>query len=293
MPTATAIHIENQTRRDDPVYRKIVEPVVHWSTEAPEGGIGLGTVFVKFTGDDKQPRHRHVFEQIRYIMSGSMTYGHKRVAQAGDCVYFPETVPYGPVGYEPGEFFLMQWAGPSEHGLWYSVETLDAAGAEMKESLGEFDLSSGGLFRYKDGRVQDGYEAVAEYLSGGPLSYPPARYNDQVLMRTSSFPAVPIAPASGVSIKHLGYFNEVGPNVKELEFDAGGTLPAAPPARSQQVWAVVDGEVGYEGGTYPKRSLLHVEPGASRAELSSTGGAKVLVVALGTPASAAIPFTEF
>lgn len=292
MPTTTAIHIEDQTTREDPVYRKIAEPVVHWSTTAPEKGLSLGTVYVNFTADDRQPRHRHVFEQIRFIMSGSMTYGHQRVAGPGDCVYFPESVHYGPVGYEPGEFFLMQWAGPSEHGLWISVDELDAAAAEMRGVLGQFDLSKGGMFRHNDGRMQDGYEAVAEYVSGRSITYPPVRYNDQVLMRSPAFPAAPLASAEGVSIKHLGHFNETGPNVKLLQFEPGSTLPGAS-ARSQQVWAVLSGEVGYDGKTYPRRSLLHVDPGAVRGPLSAAVATEVLVVHLGTPASGPIPFSEF
>ncbi|CAN0456910.1 unnamed protein product, partial [Phaeothamnion confervicola] len=127
---------------------------------------------------DAQPRHHHVFEQIRYIKSGSMTYGHNRTAIAGDCVYFPETVPYGPVNYEEGEFLLIQWPGPSEGGLFFAVDEVDAAAAEMKKTMGSFELEKGGLFRHNDGRVQDGYEAVAEYLSGEPLRYAAPRYLD-------------------------------------------------------------------------------------------------------------------
>src|SRR4051812_9641085 len=41
------------------------------------------------------PRHRHNFEQIRYVIAGSATYGPLQ-AEPGDCIYFPEGVYYGP-----------------------------------------------------------------------------------------------------------------------------------------------------------------------------------------------------
>lgn len=292
MPSTTVVAAEQLRIREDPVYRKIAKPVKHWGTKAPEGGVNLGAYYVSVSTGDTQPRHHHVFEQIRYIKSGSMTYGHNRTAQAGDCVYFPETVAYGPVTYDEGEFLLIQWPGPSEGGLFFAVDEVDAAAAEMKKAgMGSFELEKGGLFRHSDGRVQDGYEAVAEYLSGEPLRYAPPRYLDQVLMRTGAFAARPLPGADGVLVKHLGYFNEIGPNVKLLRFDAGATLPAGV-ARSQQVWSVLSGEIEYGGTSYGERSLVHVEPGSDRAAAVAPAPAEVLIVHLGSPRTGPVPFCE-
>jgi quercetin dioxygenase-like cupin family protein len=291
MPTTTAIGADQLRIREDPVYRKIEKPVRHWGTAAPVGGVNLGAYYVSVSGGDVQPRHHHVFEQIRFIKSGSMTYGRNRVALAGDCVYFPESVPYGPVTYDDGEFLLIQWPGPSEGGAFFAVDDADAAAAQMRQTMGSFELDKGGMFRHRDGRLQDGYEAVAEYLLGRPLQYAPPRYVDQVLMRTAAFTATDLPGVDGVRIKHLGYFNEVGPNVKLLELEAGASLPAHRSV-SQQVWSVLDGEIEYEGRAYAERSLIHVDPDAERGVVIAPAPAVVLTVHLGTPRGGPIPFID-
>src|SRR3954469_12183195 len=42
------------------------------------------------------PRHRHTFDQVRYMMSGSVRYGDK-VYSEGDCIYVPAGCTYGPM----------------------------------------------------------------------------------------------------------------------------------------------------------------------------------------------------
>ena len=41
------------------------------------------------------PRHKHAFDQIRYIISGQAKFG-RTLYGAGDCLYMPEGVAYGP-----------------------------------------------------------------------------------------------------------------------------------------------------------------------------------------------------
>lgn len=290
MTTATAIPLREFWAFDGGL-RKYGKPTLHWSRPEVGGEIDCGVIHVTQCADDVQPRHRHTFEQIRYVVSGSMTYGRNRTARAGDCVYFPESVPYGPVSYEEGEIFLLQWRGPSEHGAFLDYVKFKNAANEMRE-FGEFDLSKGGVFRHAAGRVQDGYEAVAEYILGRPIHYSEPRFNSQIQMRGSAFPALEIDGVSGVLVKHLGCFGEVGPNIKLIEFQAGSILPAGR-AQSQQTWDVIRGSVSYDGKSYSEQTVIDVAPGADRAQIRAETPTEMLVIQLGTSRGRPMPFGEF
>jgi quercetin dioxygenase-like cupin family protein len=288
---AQAVPLESQ----EPVvanWRRIKEPTRNWYYPGSETERNLGAAQVVLLDDATQPRHFHSMEQIRYVVSGSMTYGHKLTAQAGDCVYFPESVPYGPLKYEDGEMFVLQWPGPSEFGKFISIKEMANAAKELAKGDGHFDTSRGGIFCYPDGRKQDGYEAIAEFMNGGPLSYAPARYGGQVAMRAGLYPPTPVTGAPGVSVKRLGYFSDVGPNVKILDFEEGSTLPAGT-ARSQQLWDVIEGEITYEDACYPRRSLLHVSPHAERCAITAVRPTTMLVVHLRALDGTEMPFSEF
>ena len=82
------------------------------------------------------------------------------------------------------------------------------------------------------------------------------------------YPAAAVTGAPGVTAKHLGYFNDVGPNIKILDFAEGAQLPSAT-AQSQQVWDVIDGEISYQGASYARRSLLYVSPHAERGPVTA------------------------
>jgi hypothetical protein len=166
------------------------------------------------------------------------------------------------------------------------------AAKEIVKGGGHFDQDKGGVFRHPDGRVQEGYEAIAEFMNGAPLTYSPKRFADQVTVRTPNFPAVAIDGAPGVTIKHLGYFNDRGPNVKLLQFEAGAELPASI-AQSQQVWDVVEGSIEYQGAEFPRRSLLYVSPGAERTPVRAVNDTQMLVVHLCPIGAASMPFSEF
>ncbi len=62
------------------------------------------------------PRHRHTFQQVRYVLSGRMKYG-SEVYVPGDCLYLPEGAYYGPVKPVEGDgqlhFADIQFEGPS------------------------------------------------------------------------------------------------------------------------------------------------------------------------------------
>jgi hypothetical protein len=273
-------------------WRRIVEPTRNWYYPGSDTELNLGAAQVVMHDDALQPRHFHAMDQIRFVTTGSMSYGRHQRAEAGDLVYFPESVPYGPVQYRDGHMFVLQWPGPSVNGKFIAIHEMQAAAKEIVKGGGQFDKSKGGVFVHPDGRVQEGYEAVAEFMNGGPLAYSPQRFDNQVHVKSAAIDAADVDGAPGVSIKHLGFFTERGPNVKLLQFAAGAKLPEAV-AQSQQVWDVINGAITYDGKTYGSRSLLYVSPGAHRASVHAEEDTQMLVVHLCAKGTNGMPFSEF
>jgi quercetin dioxygenase-like cupin family protein len=294
MSVAIAVPESEQLSRPS-VWRKNPGiPPLHWCYPGSSTERKLASIHFVGQSATQQPRHRHAFEQLRYVISGTLSFGRNQTLHAGDCVYFPEAVPYGPASYEDGATMInLQWPGPSEHATYYDlIGEMRPAAAELLKGGGEFDLSKGGVFRHPDGRIQDGYEAVAEFLHRGPITYAQPRYDDQVVVHGSEFPAFDIDGAPGANIKHLGYFNEYGPNVKLLILEPGATLPRAT-AQCQQLWNVLTGEITYDGQPYSARALLHVSPGARRAAVHAVEPSEVLVTQFSALDGRRMPFSEF
>jgi hypothetical protein len=273
-------------------WRRIVEPTRNWYYPGSDTELNLGAAQVQMHNDALQPRHYHAMDQIRFVTTGSMSYGRSQRAEAGDLVYFPESVPYGPVQYSEGHMFVLQWPGPSVNGKFIAIHEMQAAAKEIVKGGGHFDRSKGGVFIHPDGRIQEGYEAIAEFMNGGPLTYSPKRFDNQVHVKSGVVEAVDIEGAPGVRIKHLGFFTERGPNVKLLQFEAGAVLPESV-AQSQQVWDVIDGSITYQDKPYGSRSLLYISPGAHRASVRAEEDTQMLVVHLCPKGVVGMPFSEF
>jgi hypothetical protein len=291
VPRARAVPLDEQEpiRAD---WRRILEPTRNWYYPGSDTELNLGAAQVQMHNDALQPRHHHAMDQIRYVTAGSMIYGRNQRAEAGDLVYFPESVPYGPVQYSEGHMFVLQWPGSSANGRFIAIHEMQLAAKEIVKGGGRFDQEKGGVFVYPDGRIQEGYEAIAEFMNGGPIPYSPPRFDNQVHVKSSSIEAVPVKGAAGVSIKHLGFFTECGPNVKLLQFKAGAELPMST-AQSQQVWDVIKGSITYEGAEHGSRSLLYISPGAVRGAVRANTDTEMLVVHLRPLGAESMPFSEF
>jgi len=60
------------------------------------------------------PRHRHNFDQFRYIVYGEMNLAHGMDLHEGECAYFPEGTYYGPLTQKgPAGLLVMQFPGPN------------------------------------------------------------------------------------------------------------------------------------------------------------------------------------
>jgi len=252
-----------------------------------ENGICLSATMTVYTRERLNPRHKHDFDQLRFYVRGGENYG-KQVFGPGDCVYFPEGVPYGPTstaeGDEENVRLNMQFQGPSRGPFFYRTE-VQAAEPELLK-IGKFE---NGLFVWPDGRKQDSAEAIREYLGGKTVEYPMPRYDDYVVMHSTQYAWKPLDGAPGVSVKHLGYFNERGPNIKLVRIDAGASTPAGT-APCQQVRYVIEGEISYGGESYSAVSCMFFPAHIPYASTSSKTGANLLVVQLSSSNGHAPPF---
>ena len=86
----------------------------------------------------------------------------------------------------------------------------------------------------------------------------------------------------GVSVKHLGYFNECGPNVNLLRVEPGASIPAGN-VGWLEMRLVVEGEVEYAGQSCPAVSRVYCPPGVSYEETSSRSGGTILVFQIAVP----------
>jgi hypothetical protein len=225
------------------------------------------------------PRHRHDCESVRYIIRGRVKFGHE-VCGPGDCIYIPESVHYGPEDASLAEERIgigFQFSGPS--GIPYPHPwDMKRAAQELSKS-GKFEK---GIYIGPDGHKQDGAEAVEEHLLGHPLAYAPPRYTENIVMRSENYSWVPLKDVPGVFVKHLGYFNEVGPNIKLVKIDAGArTLAGAAPC--QQVRCVLDGEISFNGEQYKASSCMYFPAHIPYPSTASGTGALLFVVQLASP----------
>ena len=192
--------------------------------------------------DAISPRHKHTFDQVRYYIDGDAKFG-REIYKPGDCVYFPEGVPYGPqIGHGDRDSLhvTLQFGGAS--GIYFpSHEEQYAAREELSKSGGTF---TDGIYTGPDGRKRDGFEAIVERLTGKPPAYAKPRFEGPVRMRTAAFPAIPMEGNPSVAVRRLASFTESGPDIKLVQIEAGARLGAGT-SRGDQVRLLLSGDLRY------------------------------------------------
>ena len=189
------------------------------------------------------PRHRHNFDQVRYMLKGEFSFDRDRVQKTGQLSYFGEGTYYEQKGVGESETLLLQTAGASGSG-YMSFDQLYSTARKLLEK-GRFE---DGVFTWNDAEGKkhnvDGYQAVWEEVNGRKLTYPKPRYDAAVILNPENFAWVPLAGAPGVSVRELGHFHERGLEVAQLNVPAGASVTT----------------VGH-----PTRTLLFVEQGSGTA----------------------------
>jgi hypothetical protein len=263
---------------------------VHFGFYDQERGIELNAGMTVYNHERMNPRHKHDFDQVRYFLKGGENYGTHEVLREGDALYVPEGVSYGPTYTEDGSEenirFTMQFPGVSRNRILYHASPEYHAAQQKLSEIGKLEK---GLFVWPDGRKQDSAEAIREYVFGRAIDYPKPRYNTYVVMHSQQYGYERLEDAPGVQVKHLGYFNEIGPNIKMLEIDAGATTPAGK-AEFEQVRLLIAGEISYNGRDYRAVSCMYFPADVPYAATYSKNGAKLFVVQLGSPERGRPPF---
>jgi mannose-6-phosphate isomerase-like protein (cupin superfamily) len=213
-------------------------------------GVGFTADLVYYEGGHgtfNAPRHRHAFDQIRFVVSGRPDFGHHQVAKDGQSIFFPAGAHYGPETIEEAEVMLIQWSRD-----WVTRAQHDATYTEMQK-VGQFKdgyyvtVDSDGKERRADGR-----DAVWETFMQRKLVYPVPRYAQPVIMEPQGFAWRPVG--DGADIKMMGRFTEDDVYVAQYRWEPGGSLGLTS-ERTQLVW-VNSGQVEVNGQTYPARTAI-------------------------------------
>ncbi|MBC2834513.1 hypothetical protein [Paragemmobacter straminiformis] len=204
------------------------------------------------------PRHRHNFDQIRYVLKGKYPASPHKIMGEGSVAYFPESVHYGPQDRPEGlEMMVIQFGGASGSGF-LSTPDREAANKRL-EAKGTF---KDGIFTWIDNKGQkhnmDGSAACFEEATGQKLVFHPARYDDVVMMDPAAYEWAPTG-MPGVSTKLLGVFTERNIQIRFFKVDAGATMNTG--TRDQlEVLFMATGSVTVEGTTYREKTGIELLP---------------------------------
>jgi hypothetical protein len=209
-------------------------------------------------GGWRTPRHRHNFDQIRYVIKGQLPYGENLFLPEGCIAYFPESVPYGPQDRAEGlETMVLQFGGASGNG-YLSVARRDEANAALNKK-GSFKR---GMFTYtdEDGKVQtvDGSGACFEEATGRKLEFAPPRYADVIAMNPDAFAWQ--TEEEGVYTKTLGIFTERNARIGFVKLDPEASYKGGA-KESIEILFQTKGRVVLDNVTYDRHSAFEFMAG--------------------------------
>jgi hypothetical protein len=231
--------------------------------------LSIGTIHDGYTS----PRHRHNFDQIRFMLEGSTNLGDWQLGQ-GECGYFPESVPYGPqIQKGDAQILTLQFSGAS--GAYFlTPEELKKTVAGLRESDPAF--GEGGKGKGADGKTRDSYDVVYETFTGRPIEFAAPRYRDVVVMKPQNFSWVKSA-GSPIEMKSLGRFTEVGLEVAMARINGAADLGVQTNAQTE-VWFLTDGSVTLNSRTFPRHSAFMLTAPERPQQVVTNAPAEFLVI---------------
>jgi hypothetical protein len=207
--------------------------------------------------DYSGPRHRHNFDQYRFMIEGESDYGQDGPLKAGMLGYYPEGVPYGPqVNKTEIYCAVLQFGGASGSGYLLPREV--KAGMEELKAFGTF---KDGIFHRNEGvpgrRNSDAYQAIWEHVHGCEMVYPKGRYDAPISADSRNFEWVPIHGAPGISEKLFGVWTERRTEAGLLRLETG----ARHEVRGRGVYLVIKGAGECEGMPLRLYTTVFLETG--------------------------------
>mgnify|MGYP003575421610 CR=1 FL=1 len=224
------------------------------------------------------PRHRHNFDQIRYILKGTYPYAKDKSLPEGWIGYFPESVRYGPQDRPEGlEMLTIQFGGASGNGF-LSVARREAAN-EILKTKGEF---KDGVFTYLDENGkrhnQDGSEACFEEATGQKLTFANPRYEDLILMNPSNYNWIP-EQSEGVATKTLGTFTERRTQLSLVRLELGAVYEPGQHEAIQLLF-LSRGSVSLDGREYGPHTAFEIPANEAPASFKSVARSEFLRLVL-------------
>jgi hypothetical protein len=226
------------------------------------------------------PRHRHPFDQVRYVLDGEYSIGTDTVLPAGWVGYFPESVYYGPQEMSPNlAMVVLQSGGPSGLGF-YSADQRVRATAELKVG-GSFD---NGLYSWVDDAGRPHRKPAGDVVWEkvfGPSQLPPSRYDGIILMNPASFGWIDDTEHTGVSYKRLGTFTERDLRIGFIRLAAGASWRLGT-QDAPEVLIVTSGRVVVDGAAHERLTAFGTAAAEAPQRIEASTPAEFFYVKLPT-----------
>jgi hypothetical protein len=224
-------------------------------------------------GDFYSPRHRHNFDQFRFLIDGESDFDRNGTMKPGWLGYFPEGAFYGPQkSQRPNVTAVLQFGGPSGSGYLATSQVTQAA-SEMK-AFGRFEK---GVFHRTDGTAKplDAFQATWEYVNGRPMNYPKPQYADPILINSNDYRWMPLDGAPGVEEKSLGTFTDCAIHCARYKIEPGATFHT----QGRGVFLVLSGAGTVEREPLRTHTAVYLDTG-EHAAFAATETADILLMGL-------------
>ncbi len=213
-------------------------------------GVNMEFTWVYVPEGYATPRHRHTFDQLRYVVEGEFGVGKGFEIEEGQVGYFPEGVDYGPQHQEAGcTTLILQFPGPTltpyiTHAeLHQAQRELEAAGGRFENGVFTRVTPEGRKFN------MDSHKACWEHVTGTEEAFPAGRYRQPIVMLPGAYAWVPDRRIEGVEHKHLGTFGELRTGVSLTRLAPGATLPVEH-REDAEIRYLLQGSVAFDGKTW-------------------------------------------
>lgn len=250
---------------------------VAWQRIGRHRGAGLKTKSLAFRGDGLgnnlwlsvsemedgwySPRHRHNFDQIRYVLDGETGFTEWDL-HAGECAYFPAGVHYGPQE-QHGSALLFTLQFPGSGGDYYlTPEQVEQTVAQLKAQNPEFGRNGKGIDR--QGRERDSYELVWETHQGRSIRYPDNDLTGPVLLNRHQ--ALTDDHITGAEVTLVGRIDSNGMQVLHVTTTSPLSITPASPTATE-FWVLEDGAIALDGRERRPLTVIQLRAGAAGLDL--------------------------
>jgi hypothetical protein len=228
------------------------------------------------------PRHRHIFDQVRYLMKGEYSVGVDQVMTEGQIGYFPESVFYGPQLLQPDlQILTLQCGGPG--GIGYpSLEQRRKGYEALMQRDGTIE---GGRWTWLDENGdrhnKDAHEALDEEVYGHKITYAPPRYDSLILMNPDNYSWVKDPNTPGVARKIVGTFTERAVRIGFIELDTGAEL-AFGTEPSPEVLFLKEGRISCNGTVHEQYTAFGTTTEEHAQTLTAVAPSELVYIKLAT-----------